>query len=356
MQTYVQDICEEVGLGFASNETATDDSMTRICPYETYETFVNSVVKNSYLDDNSFFDWYIDPYYYLCLVNLNKQFDLEDKLEDVNISSTVPLSGEYVADKNTEDTKSGKLVLTNQKEVKGWNVFINTWSHKNNSAGIWLINGYKRYSQYLDIKEDTSEYVSTFVDPLTTPGAESGYILSKGKANDDFYKKQIKYKWLGKQATLTEGGNVHDNYIFSGLLNFQNLTEIGKLSLNITLDGLNFYIYKYMRIPIAIYEDGSEGVDRMGKLKIRDKDLGEDDYSSKGNDTPGRGGEGQGSDDETSNESIGTDPRDQIKNEHVSGYYIVNGIEYTFNGTGPVKMKLNLIRREWPIPAKNSNM
>jgi hypothetical protein len=47
------------------------------------------------------------------------------------------------------------------------------------------------------------------------------------------------------------------------------------------------------------------------------------------------------------------DPRNQTKNEFLSGYYVVGGIRYTYSSPGPVKQSLTLIRREWPIPAKN---
>ena len=36
-------------------------------------------------------------------------------------------------------------------------------------------------------------------------------------------------------------------------------------------------------------------------------------------------------------------------------YYVINSIKYVYEAPGPVKMKLNLLRREWPIPAKNKN-
>ena len=111
---------------------------------------------------------------------------------------------------------------------KGFNIFIDSWSMQNKSASIWIKNGYKRYTQYLDIDQSNSiEYVSTFIDPFITKGTEKDFIIQKGRPNDKFYQKQIKYKWLGKQSI----SNVHDNYIFSEVLNFQNLQEIQKLSI-----------------------------------------------------------------------------------------------------------------------------
>ena len=353
----LQTICEDVKLGFASNETSTDDSMTRICAFDTYEHFVKKTMSSVYKDDDSFFTWYIDPYYYLCMVNVNKQFDLEDKTEQVNISMTSPASGGY----NQEDTKDsvkGSLVLTNRADRIGTNVYIESWSPNNNSAAVWIKNGYKRYSQYLDIDETGKpEYVSTFVDPLTTPGAESEQILPKGRKGDDSYKSQVKYKWLGKQSI----DNVHPNYIFSSLLNFQNMQEMDKTSIDVELAGMNFYLYRYMRIPIIIYENSAKDPTRMEKLKDRDTALGEDKGYGKTPDTTedvggGRESESNGGDtDGSSKDRIGGDPRDQIKNEHVSGYYVINTIKYTYSAPGPVKMRLNLIRREWNIPSKNKN-
>lgn len=349
---HLQTVCEDIGLGFASNETGTDDIMTRFCPFDTYEGFVTDTIKHSYKNDDSFFGWYIDPYYYLCLVNLNKQFDTDDKYDDININTDLPLSGLNNEEK-TKDTIKGSLVLTNRADRRGTNIFIEAWSMQNKSASIWIKNGYKRYSQYLDIDDKNStEYVSNFVDPYTTKGVENDLILQKGRAKDKFYQEQVKYKWLGKQSV----SNVHDNYIFAEVLNFQNLQEIQKMSLNVELAGMNFYIYKYMKIPLEIYETGGENSFNIAKLKNRDKELGEKDGFDKEPTQEdmqgGRLSEGY----ELTKEGFGSDQRDQVLNSHISGSYIVNSIKYTYTKPGPVKMSLNLIRREWPIPAKNNEI
>ena len=345
---HLQSVCEDVGLGFASNETSTDDSMSRLIPFDTYEMFVDESVKYAYKNDDSFFTWYIDPFYYLCLVNINKQFSLEDKTEEVNISTKAPLDGVQGSETSKSSFK-GDLILSNQAEKSGTNIFIQNWTIENNSAATWLNHGYKKYTQYVELEENKLEYISTFVDPLTTEGAEKEYILMKGRSNNDFYKDQNTYKWLGKQSI----GNVHDNYIFSKILNFMNLEEIKKISLNVELAGMNFYVYKYMRIPVAIYESAGGGNSSVKKLAYRDNAIGETDDYKKITDpnipVPGRP-EGKPTID-----NIGENPRDQIRNDYASGYYVVNSIKYTYEPPGPIKMKLNLIRREWPIPAANKN-
>lgn len=347
---HIKALCGEIGLGFASNETATVDKMPRLCPFETYETFIEETVATTYKDEDSFFTWYIDPYYYLCLVNVNKQFDIEDKADEVNLSTTQPLGG-MPNETETKDSIKAALILTNAPDKTGTNMFIDNYSIESQTAKVWMNNGYMRYAQYLDIRTSESKYYSQFVDPFTTEGTEKDFQLSKGRVDEpDFYKKQVKYKWIGKQAPYTEKGNVHDNYLFSSILNFQNLQEIKKTTLKVDLAGMNFYVYKYMKIPIAIYEQGN-GKSNIDKLKARDEALGEGgdiDKKPEGNLAATRDG-GNNPDE------LGTDQRDGIKNSFLSGNYVVGGVKYTYQAPGPIKMSLTLIRREWPIPAPLKN-
>lgn len=349
---HLQDICEELKLGFASNETATDDSMIRICPFDTYEKFINDTVSTAYKDDDSFFDWYIDPYYYLCFVNMNKQFSLEDKTEEINISTATPLSGVRGSDEARESIK-GSLILTNQAEKSGQNIFIESFSLENASASIWIDNGYKRYASWFQMDEASSEMQEAFSDPLTTPGSEEDFILLKGRVNETIYQDQVKYKWLGKQAPLSEGGNVHDNFQFSKILNHQNLEELRKTVLKVELAGMNFYIYKYMRIPILIYTGG----DPKKQLESinRNEALGESNQNPDKENSEGfnKATSSRPDGNTASEDSPVGNQANQQKNEFLSGYYLVGDIEYTYTNPGPVKQSLVLIRREWPIPAKN---
>jgi hypothetical protein len=350
---HIQDACEELEIGFASNETATDDTMIRIRPFDTLENFIDDAVFTAYKDDDSFFDWYIDPYYYLCMVNLNKQFTLEDKTEEINISTTTPLSGMNQTEDAQESLK-GSLVLTNQAEKSGQNIFIENYSLENKTGAIWKRNGYKRYGTWWQLAESESTLEEAFVDPLTTPGAETDFILLKGRVDEKFFETQLKYKWLGKQASVTEGGNVHDNFQFSKILNHQNIEELSKTTLQVDLAGMNFYIYRYMRIPIVIYNGGDSK--KQLEMQNRNDALGESNDNPDPEQNEGFNKATSSRPDNPSSEDDSVnDPRNQTKNEFLSGYYVVGGIRYTYSSPGPVKQSLTLIRREWPIPAKNKS-
>ena len=350
---HLQTVCEDLEIGFASNETQTDDKMTRICALQTYGTFIDDVITTSYKDDDSFFDWYIDPYYYLCMVNLNKQFTLEDKTEDVNISTAIPISGLNQMGVANESIK-GSLILTNQAEKAGTNVFIEAFSLENRAGSVWMNNGYKRYAQWWNIGENESTFESVFVDPFTTVGSENDFILLKGRRDEEFYKTQMKFKWLGKQASISEKGNVHDNFQFGKILNYQNQQELTKTVLKVDLAGMNFYIYKYMRIPVLIYVSGNSK--KVAQMINRNEALGEDNKNKDQDNNEGFNKLSSSRPDNPSSEDDPTnDPRNQQKNEFLSGYYVVGGIEYKYRNPGPVKQSLTLIRREWPIPAKNKD-
>jgi hypothetical protein len=259
-----------------------------------------------------------------------------------------------VGAENAEESVKGSLILTNQAEKAGHNIFIENFSLENKSASVWKNNGYKRFGSWYQINENSSELQESFVDPLTTPGAETEFILLKGRRDETIYQTQVKYKWLGKQATLSEGGNVHDNYQFSKILNHQNLEELSKTTLKVDLAGMNFYIYKYMRLPVLLYVGG----DSFKQLQMvsRNDALGESDQNPDPDASePFNQVNSSRPTDSAANSSPVSDPRNQKKNEFLSGYYVVGGIEYTYTNPGPVKQSLTLIRREWPIPAKNKS-
>ena len=49
-------------------------------------------------------------------------------------------------------------------------------------------------------------------------------------------------------------------------------------------------------------------------------------------------------------------PNQQVKNEFLSGYYVISEIIYTYDKeSGKIQQKLKLLRREWPIPAQNKD-
>jgi hypothetical protein len=88
-------ISEDLGLGYASNEAKTNDTMNWISPNVDYETFIKQVVNGSWLEEEDYFDCWIDQYYNLNLVNLKKQFDEQNSvLETIRMA----YGADYITD------------------------------------------------------------------------------------------------------------------------------------------------------------------------------------------------------------------------------------------------------------------
>lgn len=61
----LRSVAKDLGLGFASNESGTDDKMSWICPNKTFYKFIDDVANSSWKGEEDFFDWWIDQYYVL---------------------------------------------------------------------------------------------------------------------------------------------------------------------------------------------------------------------------------------------------------------------------------------------------
>ena len=319
-------ISERLQLGYASNVEETADVMTWTNPNDTTESFIKDIVANSYLSDETFFTAYIDPYYYLTMVDVNRLFSQEGAIEasldfSQNAGDTMGANGN---DGQTEE--SFPNYLSNLVQMQGGARYISKHQMVNNSGEITKANGYKRYTQYWDL--EAKEWVSEFVDPLTndTPGmlpATKGRLVDgevEGPRNN-----QAKYKYLG-----TQGDNVHAEYSHATVQNYQNITEINKMGMTIELDTVNPALVRYSRIYCQILEYGSP-IKNVLLAPGQDQIEGEEAPQTR-----------SGGDDEN-------DPASEngVVNEYLTGFYVIAGVEWILTKPGPVRMKLKLQRREF---------
>jgi len=315
-------IAERLGLGFASNVEDTADKQIWTNPYDTSEKFIKDIVANSYLDDDSFFTSYIDPYYNLTVVEVNRLFDQDPELEaslqfQINAGDNMGAEGS-----GTSETEMPNFI-TNNFQFQGTARYVSLYQQINNSGEISKNNGYKRYTQYWDL--EAKEFVSEFIDPLTTntPGmipATRGRVLADGEVEGPV-KEQVKYKYLG-----TQGDNVHPNFSYSAILNFQNLAEMNKFGMTVELDTFNPAIWKYSRIYCMFLEYG-DSTKRV--------------LTAPSNEETPPGTQRRETED-------GNDPLSPngVLNEYLSGFYVVTGIDYFLTQPGALKQRLHLRRRE----------
>jgi len=321
-------VCEEIQLGFASNETNTIDSMPRFNPNNTIKDFILKTVETSYKDENSFYTTYIDLYYYLTLVNVNTLFSMDETLEDGSADLITALTQDKSNDSENVSNQDSKILLSNHPKFDNTTNYIKSYHLFNKSGDVWMKNGYKRYSQYMDM--DTYEFNSFFVDPMTTEGSENDMVILKGKAGDDSYELQNKYTYQGRQFSTQNSGNLHPNYHFSKILNYQNNEELNKMGLSVTLQDISSNISRYKRIPVAIYEKNGNLVNNVNM-----KNGDEERKTTANNDESG---------------NVYERTENFIANSFISGFYVVRDYSINWDRGDGFTQTVNLIRREWPIP------
>jgi hypothetical protein len=319
-------VCDLMNIGFASNETNTSDSMPRFNANNTLKDFIEKTLETSYKNDETFYTGYIDLYYYLTFVNVNSLFSMDETLEDGVGDLISELTEDKSNEKESVDEEGAKIILSNHPKFDNSTNYIKEYSLFNNAGDIWMKNGYKRYSQFLDM--DTYEFKSFFIDPLTTEGAESNLVLLKGKAGDNSYQNQNKFRYLGRQYTTLNEGNLHPNYHYAKILNFQNNKELNKMGLTVILQDISSSVSKYKRIPVAIYEkDGN--IINNASMEQGDKQRG------------------------TSVEQEGADytrPENYIANSFISGFYVIRDFNINWDRVNGFTQTVNLVRREWAQP------
>lgn len=302
--------CHDIGLGFSSNEVNTADTMSWICPFNTVNDFIFSVVNASWKDTSSFFHYFIDQYYHLNFVNVNPLFSEQAETDDGILFDN--FTNDYSAGNSTMKTTE-KLLLSNISEYEGTSNYVKSASINNFSAAINIREGYKRYVQYYDSL--IKEYQSIYVDPITSPDAENNSIILKGRKDEDFYLKQVKHKWMG--ILYGNGENCHEKYLYAQIHNHQNLVHLNKIVLKVELGQFNPNLRRGMVIPY---------IHTIRRDRTR-KEANTPEFI-------------------TTQDSIG-----MTIDKFYSGYFKINSMDIVYRN-GEMFQTLDLIRREWPTPVK----
>ena len=339
-------IAQELQMGYATNETSTSDSQAWLCAGSSWEEYIQHIAAASWKDENSFYKCYIDVYYHLNFINVNNQLEGEGQLAAGILDVT--LTKDFYSDKSGEAENAQKQIgkfLTSLANMSGTNMYIQGYKTKNESSRIHEEHGYKYNVQFFDMK--SLKYWNIFVDPKTSDGAEQKKIILKGRtfpkkeeqskdgkspSAEEYWKTQNRFVWKGIQST-----NVHDKYTFAIAHNERNLLELKKLYLEVNVQRWNPNIYNGERIPLLLTSQADELKARIDASGVDRKNVEQD-----------QGG--------------GAPP---VLDQFYSGYYMINGVQFVYNKQGPRETtgenagKYNgpafyqtfiMTRREWPTP------
>lgn len=348
----MKELAKKFGLGFAYNDfDDTDDFMNWIQCRESTQSFIENVIRHSWKNETSFFKAWIDLYYNICFVNVNKFLLSTENDEEVDVTFATNIMNMYnqvAADTSIGNARMSVKILTTMTEFKNTPFFIRKWNPINNSSSISMTNGYStssftfKHNQNIINSGDYDCFEELTNIPAYDQNKKDSFILLRGRAkyeagknpddeqarvNHEYIETYKRVEWTGVEYVMSDddntkglnewSGNVHKNYNRAPYHNTQNLNELNKIYIDVICEGLNLQIMKGERIPVIIGFNNSFENEMYNAATKNDE------------------------------------PREI--NKFYSGYYIVDSIEYTYNGirsegVSPYTTRYILKRREWPAP------
>lgn len=341
----MKEIAKKFKMGFAYNDADDmDDLQNWLCCFSSPQVFIEDVTRHSWKNNMSFFKSWVDLYYNLCFVNVNKFLSSDENPEDeidlTFFSSTVALNDLTSSNDKPDNAKPFLKVFSNFDSFKGSSFYISKWHPVNRSNS--LSSGYSNIihsfthnqNVYIENKDNCED--TLIVNPVYDTSKLDSYIILRGRAkydenaNPDNEQARVNYSmqntyinhiWSGVEYKMdkdensssnnTWSGNVHHNYHNAAYQNEINDIELNKLYIEVVCDGLCLQVMRGERIPVFLKYNTP-----------LDKNIS---------------------------------PDDPAFNRFYSGYYIVDSIEYKYNGkvkTGYSSFStiMSLKRREWPTP------
>lgn len=240
----LREMSKELKIGYNSNIDKTNDEMKWTNTGMTWREFIGDVVRHSYIADDSFTLAYIDFYYCMNYVDLEKEWR-RDVNADVGIVST---GTNQVDTKLPEEDKVAPLVLMNEKSTNSSNTYFNNYSVQNNATNKAISNGQFTISKYYDTA--SKQFLIFNVDSLTSQ--DDSKVILKGKPADATELETNYTTVFGGRVDLS---NVHKNYLYADVLNSRNLTDLSKIVVTLEIPQLNFNLYKFQKIRIQFINE-----------------------------------------------------------------------------------------------------
>lgn len=288
----IQDICKEVGLGFNSNITDSKDQMTWINTGKKVYDFMDEILSYSYISDEGFSYGYVDFFYNFNYVDIEKELT-----RDVSNDKGIDSSG-LGKDVTLDDKRIQKLSLSNDRSFQESDSYVSEYKILNNSTAVSLDKGYLNISKYYDSFK--KEYLIFDVDSITSEGSKT--IIMKGSPQDEsFYKENVNTTYVGK----LDPDNAHANYNYSYVHNSQNIEDLQKIAIKLTLPNPNYNLYRFQKVVVLITNNGAT-------------------------------------------------PTSKLKNERISGDWFIIEIKFIYSG-GSYNQEVTLIKRELELSEEEFN-
>lgn len=235
----LQEIAKTSGLGFSTNISDTADEMLWMQNGRRTIEFLEDISRHGYISDQTFVYQYIDFYYNLTYVDVEKEIR-KDITNELGVANT------GIENLALLDNKElvGKPVLTNDPSMNSSPGYFDSYRILNNSTNVSLSAGY--ISQLKIYDEVQKKFIIFNVDGLTENPNSS--IIMKGSPQDEtFFNDNKNLLYMGKLDD-----NVHQNYQYAETQNSRNFSELSKIGIEVSLKTPNYNFYRFKKVKVLI--------------------------------------------------------------------------------------------------------
>lgn len=257
----LNNVAQDSGLGFMSNCSSSSDSMTWLNPgIHNYE-FLQDTANKAWVGDSGFIWSFVDLFYNINYINVETA--LSEDIKNIKWVNTSIVNNNLIT--NTQNNQIISPILTNESSQKGSNTYFSGEKILNQSTDISLKRGYLRNVYFYDIDGNWSKkggaYKKYGLDTITSTGSSNNSIFLKGEpGSTDFYTKNITNHYLDKIDT----SNMFSDFLWAKLQNSENLIDLQKITLQITLSTPNFNIKRFENIQL-VYTTPDVGINAIAR-------------------------------------------------------------------------------------------
>jgi hypothetical protein len=317
-------LADDLDLGFSELDISTNDAMTWINPNRNGLWMINHISKHAYIDENQFFDSFIDRYYNLTFVNISNQL-VQNQDYDNTYTNNVDGSGLYGTQEMKEREESNwqenviPMMLTNEDRMRGRPDYITNYLLEGEPGRVLKAKGFRKQISYYDhILDEEDKKTEFWVNPIKINGQDdASRLIPKDKILQDNLIKQ----WMS-----IDYGNNHREWNGAALINDHNLAELNKVKLKIETLGVNFQIVRGASVPINIFKTIQQAIDQESYLYERIRGENRDIESN--------------------------DLQNIIIDPYLSGTYYNSGVRILYDSTdkfGPFRTEFHMKRMNWLV-------
>ena len=287
-----KDYCSKLGIGFQTNEENTNDKQIWVCTYQTPKEYLFKMMQRIWKDDQSFFKCWIDVYYNLNFVNINKQLiSSENEVEFGVYLNNLNKDGFWGINNDKKEAQEVPKIFSNMASVRNSSFFISEWSPANRSTAVTFEVGasidccFFAHNQKIYNNPNLTNYIPITIEPIYEKSKLKDHIILRGRAaldssivqkpgedhikaraNINFPSIYKKFPYLVVQYSISNpdddsskwDGNQHANYVRARVHNTINLKELDKLNLNISVTGCNFNYLIGEKCSVALLRKDTE--------------------------------------------------------------------------------------------------